>query len=74
MNCLVCGSNAEQVSTTSGATVLCPTCGEYDVSSEVVATGQLEKLEPARRRDVLKQAKRAAQAGVRPVITIYLLG
>ena len=74
MNCQVCGGNAEQVSTTTGATIVCPTCGEYDISSEVVATGQLQKLEPGRRRDVLNQAKRVAQPGVRPVITIYLLG
>jgi hypothetical protein len=75
MECNVCGGNAEQVNTaTNGITVVCPSCGEYDVSSAVIATGQLWKLEPARRRDLLEQAKHAAEPGVRPVITTYLLG
>jgi hypothetical protein len=75
MQCHVCGGNAEQANrTTNGMTIVCPTCGEYDVSSSVIATGQLRKLEPARRRDVLEQAKRTTEPGVRPVITTYLLG
>jgi hypothetical protein len=74
MNCHVCGATAKQVATmTDGVTIVCPTCGEYDVSSSVLATGQLQKLEPERRRGVLDHAKRAAQPGARPEITTYLL-
>jgi hypothetical protein len=74
MNCHVCGANAEQIATTiDAATIDCPTCGEYDVASSVIATGQLQALEPERRRDVLDKAKLSAQPGARPVITTYLL-
>ena len=75
MNCPVCGANAEQVSTTiDSVSIRCPTCGEYDVESTVVATGQLQRLEPEQRRDVLDQAKRSAQPGARPLIRTLLLG
>jgi hypothetical protein len=48
-------------------------CGEYDVASAVLATGQLQKLEPEKRGDVLDKARRSAEPGARPVITPYLL-
>ena len=74
MNCLVCGANAEQIAASIDCvTIVCPACGEYDVSSETIATGQMDKLEPEQRRDALEQAKRSAQPGARPMITPYLL-
>ena len=74
MKCLVCGAQAEQIAATvDGVSVLCPVCGEYDVSSSAIATGQMEKLEPEQRRDALNQARRSAQPGARPMITTYLL-
>jgi len=73
MECPVCGTNSEELPTTiNGITVLCPTCGKYDVSSAVIATGQLQRLEPEQRRDVLNKAKRW-QLGKRPMITTHLL-
>jgi hypothetical protein len=54
MNCLVCGAKAEQVAVTvNGVGVHCPECSEYDVESPVIASGQLQRLTPERRRDVL---------------------
>jgi hypothetical protein len=74
MNCPVCGANAEQImSTSDGVSVVCSICGEYDVASSVVATEQLQRLEPDRRDDVLNRAKRLAQPGARPMITTNLL-
>jgi predicted RNA-binding Zn-ribbon protein involved in translation (DUF1610 family) len=74
MNCLVCGAKAEQIAATiDGVSIVCPVCGEYDVSSSAISTGQMEKLDPEQRRDALEQAKRSAQPGARPMITTYLL-
>jgi hypothetical protein len=74
MNCPVCGINAEQIpTTTNGSGIACPTCGEYDVSSSVIATEQLQRLEPKERCNALNEAKRSAQPGTRPVITTNLL-
>jgi hypothetical protein len=74
MNCPVCGTSAEQIiSTIDGVSIACPMCGEYDVASSVLATEQLQRLEPEERSDVLNKAKRCAQPGARPVITTYLL-
>jgi hypothetical protein len=74
MNCPICGANAEQIATTiDDVSIACPTCGEYDVSSAVFATGQLQKLDPEQRCDALDQAKRSAHPGARPMITDYLL-
>ena len=74
MNCLVCGAQAELVDVAiDGVSITCPTCGEYAVSGEAIATGQFEKLEPEQRRDALDEAKRSAQPGARPMITTYLL-
>jgi predicted RNA-binding Zn-ribbon protein involved in translation (DUF1610 family) len=74
MKCFVCGANAEKIATTVDAvSIVCPVCGEYDVSSSAIATGQMEKLEPQQRRDALLQAKRSAQPGTRPMINTYLL-
>jgi hypothetical protein len=74
MDCPICGANAEQIPTTiDDVSIVCPTCGEYDVASAVVATGHLQKLGPEQRRDALDQAKRSAPPGARPMITDYLL-
>jgi hypothetical protein len=74
MNCPICGATAQQGSAaTQGVAIVCPTCGEYEVSSSVLTAGQLRKLEPQQRRTVLDDAKRSAQPGTRPVITSYLL-
>jgi hypothetical protein len=73
MDCPICGAIAEQIRTTIDVTIICPMCGEFDVARSVMATGQLEKLEPDQRGDVLDKARRAAQPGVRPVITPNLL-
>jgi hypothetical protein len=68
MDCLICGANAEQVPTTiDDVSIVCPTCGEYDVASAVVATGHLQKLGQEQRRDALDQAKRSAHPGARPM-------
>src|SRR5258707_7671 len=74
MDCPICGAIAEQIRTTiASVTIICPMCGEFDVASSVMATGQLQKLEPDQRGDVLDKARRSAQPGARPVITPYLL-
>jgi hypothetical protein len=74
MNCLLCGAKAEQIAATANhVSIHCPKCGEYDVESAVIATGQLQRLVPERRRDVLDQAKRSAAMGARPLIRPYLL-
>jgi hypothetical protein len=74
MKCFVCGAKAQKSATTIDAvSILCPVCGEYDVSSSAIATGQMEELEPEQRRDALVQAKRSAQPGTRPMINTYLL-
>jgi recombinational DNA repair protein (RecF pathway) len=74
MNCLVCGASAQQISTTiDGMGIVCPACGEYDVSSSVLATEQLQRLEPDERSNALSKAKRLALQGARPIITTHLL-
>jgi ribosome-binding protein aMBF1 (putative translation factor) len=74
MNCLVCGAKAQLIDVSiDGVSIACPKCGEYDVSSSTIATGQMETLEPVQRREALDQAKRSARPGARPMITTYLL-
>jgi hypothetical protein len=74
MNCPICGTNAEQITgAIDGVSIVCPMCGVYDVSSSVLATEQLQRLEPEKRGGVLNKAKRSAQPGARPMITTYLL-
>jgi hypothetical protein len=74
MNCPVCGAKAEHItSTIDGVTVVCPVCGEYDIATSVLATEQLQRLEPNKRGDALIKAKRSAQPGDRPMITTNLL-
>lgn len=75
MNCLVCGANAEQTSTTmAGMTIVCPTCGEYDISSAVLATDKWQRFGPEERLDVLDEAKQSVQPGAaRPMITMNLI-
>jgi hypothetical protein len=73
MDCPICGAIAERIRTTIGVTIICPMCGEFDVASSVMATGQLQRLELQQRGDVLDKARRSAEPGIRPVITPYLL-
>src|SRR5258708_15323280 len=70
---LRCHSRTNHTTTIDGVSIVCPMCGEYDVASAVLATGQLQKLEPEKRGDVLDKARRSAEPGARPVITPYLL-
>jgi len=74
MTCPVCGATAEKImSTSEGVSVACLMCGEYDISSSVLATEQLQRLEPEQRAEALNKAKRCAQPGARPIVTTYLL-
>jgi len=74
MDCPVCTANAEQIATTiDGMGIICPTCGEYDVSSSVLAAKHWQRLDRDKRCDVLNDAKRSSQPGVRPTITNGLL-
>ena len=74
MDCPICGAIAERIRTTiDGVSIVCPMCGEFDVASSVMATGQLQRLELEQRGDVLDKARRSAEPGVRAVITPYLL-
>jgi hypothetical protein len=74
MDCPVCGAEAEAIpATIIDLRILCPACGEYDVSTTVISTGQLQSLEPDQRREILDMAKHAAPPGARPMITTYLL-
>ena len=74
MSCPVCGTDAEQITSTSdGVNIICPMCGEYDISSSVLTTEQRQRLEPEERCDALNKAKCSAQPGARPMITAYLI-
>jgi predicted RNA-binding Zn-ribbon protein involved in translation (DUF1610 family) len=74
MDCPICGASAQQIPIANdGLSISCPMCGEYDVARAVVATRQLQELEPEQRRDVLDKAKRSAQPGARPLISPFLL-
>jgi hypothetical protein len=73
MYCPICGGHAEEIpSAINGISILCPTCGEYDVSTAVIVAEQLQRLEPEQRRAILHKAKRW-QLGKRPMITMHLL-
>jgi hypothetical protein len=48
-------------------------CCETAVAGSVIATEQLQRLEPDERDDVLNRAKRVAQPSARPMITTNLL-
>ncbi len=74
MTCPVCSANTEQItSAISGVNVVCPMCGEYEISSAVLATEQWQRLEPEERVDVLNKAKASAHPGARSAITPYLV-
>ena len=74
MNCPVCCAHAEQIPTTiDGLGIICPTCGQYDVSNSVLAAEEWQRLYPDERCDLLEDAKRSAQPGTRPAITNDLL-
>ncbi len=69
MNCPVCGADANDVTTTADNTsIVCATCGEYEISSSVLAGEQWLSLEAEDRRNLLQDAKRSAEPGMRPVI------
>jgi hypothetical protein len=72
MSCPVCGTVICSASTTiDGITIICPTCGEYDISNTVLGSEQWQSLEPEERCNVLFEAKRSAQSGACPVIATY---
>ncbi len=74
MDCPICGAIAERIATAiDGLSIACPMCGEFDVASSVLASGQLQALAPEERANVLDKAQRSAQPGARPMITPYLL-
>jgi predicted RNA-binding Zn-ribbon protein involved in translation (DUF1610 family) len=74
MDCPICGASAQQIPIANdGLSISCPTCGEYDVARAVVATRQLQELEPEQRSDVLDKAKRSAPPAARPLIGPFLL-
>ena len=74
MDCPVCTANAEQIATAiDGMGIICPTCGENDVSSAVLAAEDWQRLDLDERCDVLDNAKRSGQPSVRPMITNDLL-
>jgi hypothetical protein len=74
VDCLICGADAEQISTTGDVVgIVCPMCGEYDVSGSVIASGQLRRIPQDERSDVLDKARRSVPPGGRPMITPYLL-
>jgi hypothetical protein len=74
MDCPVCTANAEQIATAiDGMGIICPTCGEYDVSNSVLAAEDWQRLDPDERCHVLDDAKRSGQPGARPIITNDLL-
>jgi hypothetical protein len=74
MDCPICGAIAERIATTIECVgIACPMCGQFDVASSVIASGQLQGLALEERADVLWRAQRSAEPGARPVITPYLL-
>jgi hypothetical protein len=74
MDCPICGAVAERIATTYDSVgIACPMCGEFDVASSVIASGQLQGLAVGERADVLGRAQRSAEPGARPMITPYLL-
>jgi hypothetical protein len=74
MDCPICGAVAERIALPIDCvSVACPICGEFDVASTVVASGQLQGLALEERRDVLDKARRSAEPSARPMITPYLL-
>jgi hypothetical protein len=74
MECPICGAHAEKIATAIGSvSIACPMCGEFDIASSVMATGQLRSLKPEQLSDVFRQAQRSAEPGARPMITSYLV-
>jgi predicted RNA-binding Zn-ribbon protein involved in translation (DUF1610 family) len=66
MDCPVCCTNAQQIATTiDRVSIVCPMCGGYDISRSVIATGQLQTLEPETRRRP-KQGEAFGAAGRSP--------
>jgi hypothetical protein len=73
VDCPICGAVAEKIATIiDRVSIACPMCGEFDVASSVMASGQLQGLTLEERADVLDKAQRSAEPGARPMITPYL--
>jgi hypothetical protein len=74
MTCPICSANTEQItSAISAVNVVCPMCGEYEISSAVLATEQWQRLGLEERVDVLNKAKALAHPGAPPAITPSLI-
>ena len=74
MDCPICGATAQRIATAIDSVgIACPMCGEFDVASSVIASGQLQGLAPEERAHVLGRAQRSAEPGTRPMISPYLL-
>ena len=74
MTCLVCGANAEQItSTIYGMNVVCPTCGECGITGSVLSMDQWQRLESRERNDAFNKAKASVRPGACPMITTNLL-
>jgi hypothetical protein len=74
MDCPICGAIAERLPTAIDSVgIACPLCGEFDIASSVIASGQLQGFAPEERAHVLRRAQRSAEPGARPMITPYLL-
>lgn len=68
MQCCACGAVAQDKTPGDfdGVVIVCPRCGEYEISGTVLNT--VLRLSLPECLDVLTKAKRLAQAGQRPII------
>jgi len=72
--CPICGAIADKIATAiDHMSIACSMCGEFDVESSVITSGQLQGLKPEERVVVLARAQRSAEPGSRPLITPYLV-
>jgi hypothetical protein len=74
MECPICAAPARSLRAPNfdGRCIRCPGCGPFDVSREVLERHLLERLDKARRRDVLARAREDTPMRQRPIITSYL--
>jgi hypothetical protein len=64
MDCPICGAVAETSRTQfDSVSIACPICGEFDVASSVIASGQLQGLALEERADVLGRGATFGGAG-----------
>jgi hypothetical protein len=74
MDCPICGAIADRIANViDRLSVACPMCGEFDVASSVIASGQLQGLALEERADVLDKARRSTEPRGPAMITPYLL-